>query len=158
MMQKIQITTVNWIVYWFQETEDSILFHNRLVSHTNVSAEAIAFRAGQTLAIPVECTLSKTVILANRLRSFKTHVEGETVKGYGNFSATMEFYKDPSFALMIYDYPAYVQLGQELGVEITLVTRMSDLKVVIQNCWATSKSSSPVHNIETAGYFLIQNR
>ncbi|XP_041363776.1 deleted in malignant brain tumors 1 protein-like [Gigantopelta aegis] len=155
LLFQIDVTDCGMII---SETEDSVLFHNKLVSHTNSSVQTETFRTGQTLAVPLECSLSKTVVLANRLKSFETRVEGETIKGNGNFSATMDFYKDSAFASMIYDYPAYVQLGQELGVEIALLTSLMDLKLVTQNCWATSTSDSPDHSIETAGYFLIQNR
>ncbi|XP_046378448.2 deleted in malignant brain tumors 1 protein-like isoform X1 [Haliotis rufescens] len=138
------------------QNQEYIVYRNRLVSHPNTSTDtgnSTISRGFNAVVIPITCSLAKRVSLTARMISYLKTRKSTTVRGYGNFTAQLNFYKDMTFNRQIYDYPMYVELGQEVYVEARILTRDKNLKVVLYDCQAT-----PGNSTDTGVYTLISKR
>ncbi|XP_067670721.1 deleted in malignant brain tumors 1 protein-like [Haliotis asinina] len=139
------------------QNQEYIIYRNRLVSHLNGSGDSDntkISRGFNSVAIPVTCSLAKRVSLTARMISYLKTRKSTTVRGYGNFTAQMNFYKDLAYSRQIFDYPMYVELGEEVYVEARILTRDKSLKVVLYDCQATPGSNSTDNDV----YILISKR
>lgn len=142
--------------FFSQQNQEYIVYRNRLVSHPNTSADtgnSTISRGFKAVIIPITCSLAKRVSLTARMISYLKTRKSTTVRGYGNFTAQLNFYKDLTFNRQVYDYPMYVELGQEVYVEARILTRDKNLKVVLYDCQAT-----PGNSTDTGVYTLISKR
>ncbi|XP_071106392.1 scavenger receptor cysteine-rich domain-containing protein DMBT1-like [Haliotis cracherodii] len=121
-----------------EETGSDIVYKNRIVTQSrgyygSTTTGPIITRFNSK-DIALECHLNRDVSIVGHFRP--QHDHELVVRGSGNFSMHMDFYRDPSFSYRITSYPIYIGLNQNVYVDVGLESDDSDLKISLQNCVA----------------------
>ncbi|XP_071105346.1 cadherin-23-like [Haliotis cracherodii] len=139
-----------------EETGSDIVYKNRIVTQsrgyygsTTMGSIITRFNSKD---ISLECHLNRDVSIVGHFRP--QHDHELVVRGSGNFSMHMDFYRDPSFSYRITSYPIYIGLNQDVYVDVGLESDDSELKISLQNCVA--KPSVNPYDFYNQ-YYLIRN-
>ncbi|KAM4723142.1 uncharacterized protein WCC33_009369 [Rhinophrynus dorsalis] len=116
-----------------EETEDYIVFKNRVTSFHNTTD--VITRKHQ-LAIPFNCSFPKKNRLSNAFRPQKAVYEF-TEAGFGNFTYKFQFYTDKQFIDIQTQYPLEVWLRDELYMEVQVTSTVPNVQLFVESCRAT---------------------
>ncbi|KAM4723145.1 uncharacterized protein WCC33_009372 [Rhinophrynus dorsalis] len=111
-----------------EETEDYIVFKNRVTSFHNTT-DVITRK--HHLAISFNCSFSKNILLSNAFHPQKAAYEFE------NFTYKFQFYTDEQFRDIQTQYPLEVWLRDKLYMEIQVTSTVSNVELFVESCRAT---------------------
>ncbi|XP_071491430.1 oncoprotein-induced transcript 3 protein-like [Diadema antillarum] len=116
-------------------TDDKIIYSNLVTYYSAQEINGTVITRDKNLQISVRCELNRRRLLEKSylpLIGLITYTEA----GLGNFSLSLDRYRDDSFDAPITDYQSEVRLGDPLYFAVDLLS-VGGLTVFIENCWAT---------------------
>ncbi|XP_033110879.1 uncharacterized protein LOC117111941 [Anneissia japonica] len=140
-------TTVNF--------EDEFVEYSNAVSYKEVGNSTVISRETQHV-LPVKCKLRNSGRSSINFDPQEVQLLGDDVEGSGNFSFTLDMYRESNFSIPYgnNDYPVVVDIGQTIYMGAHVTSYTGDIKLYIDYCVATPSSDENA----SPKYDLIENR
>ncbi|KAM8939175.1 LOW QUALITY PROTEIN: uncharacterized protein RCH25_052735 [Pelodytes ibericus] len=132
-----------------QETENDIVFKNKITSFDN--PDAVITRKHEVI-VSFNCSFPKKNRVSAAFRQKKSIFEFREA-GFGHFTYKFQFYRDAAFSAVYTDYPLKVWLRDLLYMEIDVTASVPNVELFVESCRATphDNPNDPVF------YDIIQN-
>lgn len=105
--------------------------------------------------MPVECQLARDARAIGSYRPRDNSIARSYV-AFGSFTMQMDFYRDAGYTAKVTNFPLYVNMGEDIYVDVSLMSPDTDLKIVLSDCDArpfkTDTRGAVYHELITNKY------